>query len=120
MTLTAITIKDPNHYENQESLYEYLFSKYKRYKLLDKKHFKIDEEYYEDELYIKEDFYYPLTKTELENIKTVVKITKLKNYKSNDIVGEIDIKLGDEVIKKVNVYVKKEEKKSLFQKIFRS
>ncbi len=120
MTLTAVTLKDSDHYENQENLYEYIFSKYKRYKLLDKNHFRIDEEYYKDKLYIKEDFYYPLTKDELENIKTVVKITKLKNYKNNDIVGEIDIKLNDKVIKKVNVYVKKEEKKSLFQKIFKN
>lgn len=119
MTLTTVTLKDSDHYENHENLYEYIFSKYKRYKLLDKKHFRIDEEYYKDKLYIKEDFYYPLTKKELENIKTIVKITKLKNYKNNDVVGEIEIKLGEEIIKKINVYVKKEQKKSFFQKIFK-
>lgn len=119
MTLTAVTLKDSDHYENQENLYEYIFSKYKRYKLLDKKHFRIDEEYYKDKLYIKEDFYYPLTKKELEHIKTIVKITKLKNYKNNDVVGEIEIKLGEDIIKKVNIYVKKEKKKSFFQKIFK-
>lgn len=119
LVLTAVSIKDSNHYENHENLYEYLFDKYKRYQLLDSKHFNIDEEYYEDDLYIKDDFFYPLTSTELKKIKTVVKITKLKNYKDDDVVGEVNIKLGNEVLKKVNVYVhKKEKKKNFFSRLF--
>ncbi len=119
-TLTAVSIKDQNHYDTQKKIYDYIFSKYKRYKLIDKKDFSIDEEYYNDKLYINEDFYYPLTENELSNIKTVIKITKLKNYKDKDVVGEVEIKLGNEIIKKLDVYVdvKKSQQKSFFKKIF--
>ncbi|MCI8547759.1 MAG: D-alanyl-D-alanine carboxypeptidase [Bacilli bacterium] len=114
LILTAVSIKDADHYENHEQLYESIFNKYKRYQLLDKKHFSVDEEYYKDDLYIKDDFYYPLTSSELKKVKTIVKITKLKNYKDNDVVGEVNIKLEDQLLKKVPIYVYKKEKKKRF------
>lgn len=113
-TITAVSLKDPNHYESQKSLYESIFSKYKRYKIIDKENFSIDEEYYKDKLYIKESFYYPLTEKELAKIKTLVKITKLKNYNNDDKVGEIEISLDNKLLKKIDIYVKKEKKKKNF------
>lgn len=118
-TVTAVSIKDPNHYHSQKELYEYIFAKYKRYHIIDQKHFSIDEEFYQDNLYIKEDFFYPLTEDEFAKIKTLVKITKLKNYKNHSKVGEIEVKLNDEVIKKVDIFVQKKKKKNLFSSLFR-
>ena len=120
LTLTAVSLKDPNHYESQKELYEYVFSKYKNYEIINKDNFSIDQEYYHDKLYIKESFYYPLTENELTKIKTLVKITKLKNYNNNDKVGEIVIKFNGSTIKKINIYVKKEKKKnSFFSSLFK-
>lgn len=120
MTLTAVSLKDSNHYESQEDLYESMFAKYKRYQIIDPDHFSLDEEYYKDQLYIKEGFYYPLSDEELSQIKTVVKITKLKNYQDQDKVGEIEITFKNEVIKKIDVFVHKEKKKGFFSSLFHS
>ena len=114
LTLCAVSLKDANHYDSQKSMYEALFNKYKRYEIISKNRFRVDQVYYKDKLYIKEDFYYPLTKNEVDNIKTVLKITKLKNYKNNSQVGEIVVNLDDEIIKKIPVYVKKKSKKKFF------
>lgn len=118
-TVTAVSIKDPNHYNSQKELYEYIFAKYQRYKIIDKDHFSIDEDFYQDELYIKDDFFYPLTEDEFTKIKTLVKITKLKNYKNNDKVGQIEVKLDGKVIKTLDVFVRKNKKKSFFSSLFR-
>lgn len=117
-TVTAVSIKDANHYDSQKSLYEYIFSKFKRYKIIDKDHFKIDEDYYKDRLYIKEDFYYPLTEYELTKVKTLVKITKLKNYEDKDKVGVIEIEFNGKIIKTIDIFVEKKKKKSFFSSLF--
>lgn len=118
MTLTAVSLKDPNHYESQESLYEEMFTKYRRYQIIDSDHFSLDEEYYKDQLYIKEDFYYPLSGEELSQVRTVVKITKLKNYQTGDKVGEIEVKLKDQILKKIDVFVRIKKKKNFFSSLF--
>lgn len=119
MNLTVVTLKDNNEYDTHESLYEMAFEKYRNYTVIDKDEFKIDKEYFEDEIYIKESFKYPLTENEIDKIKTVVKIEKSKNYKNKDKVGCIEISLDDEVIKKIDVFVKvKKKKKGFFSSLF--
>ncbi len=120
LVLTAVSLKDSNHYETHESLYEYLFDKYKNYKIIDSKNKIVSDTYYKDKLYVKEDYYYPLRQDELDKIKTIVKINKLKNYKDNEKVGEIEIKLGDDHIKNIDIFVNKDKKKkkSFFSSLF--
>ena len=118
LNLTAVTLNDGNQYESHISLYDYGFENYKKYKILDKNKFKIDDAYYKNKIYIKEDFYYPLTVLEKEKIKVLVKINKLKNIKDGDCVGIVIVSLDDKELYKENVYVKvKKEKKNLFNKI---
>ena len=121
LTLTAVSLKDPNHYNSQKSLYEYLFDKYKNYKIIDKSTFTLDEEYYKDNLYIKDDYYYPLADNEIDYIETIVKISKLKNYNNGDKVGEIEVKFKDKIVKIIDVYVKKDnkKKKGIFSNLFK-
>jgi len=116
--VTAVSIKDANHYDSQKSLYEYIYSKFKRYKIIDKNHFVVDESYYKDKLYIKEDFYYPLTEYELTKIKTFIKITKLKHYDDNEKVGVVEISFNDRIIKTIDIFVRKNKKKSFFSSLF--
>ena len=97
-------------------MYEYGFQNYKKYKILDKNKFKIDDNYYKDKIYIKEDFYYPLTELEKEKVKVLVKLTKLEDYKSDEEIGEVIVNLGNEEIFKEKVYVslKEKSKKNIF------
>lgn len=114
LNLTIVTLKDNNEYETHESLYEKYFSKYNNYTIIDKEKFKIDKSYFKDELYLKESFKYPLTEYELEKVKTIVKIEKIKGYKNNDKVGYIEISLNGETIKKIDIFVKVKKKRKGF------
>lgn len=107
LRLTAVSLYDGDPYNTHEKLYEHIYSKYKKYEVINKKHFSIDKSFFDGNLYIKKSFYYPLTEEEVNNIKTVVKITKTKNYKSNEQVGVIDILLNKEKIGNVPIYAKK-------------
>ena len=120
LNLTVVTLNDGNEYQTHEELYEYAFSNYKNYKILDTKKFKIDDSYYPDKIYIKENFSYPLKEEEKDLIKVEVKLTKLKNYKNDDQVGIVIVKLGNEEIHNQRVYVKIKEKdnKNIFIKLW--
>ncbi len=119
LNLTAVTLNDGNEYETHENLYEYAFSNYQNYKVLNKKKFKIDDAYYPDQVYIEDDFTYPLTTEEKEQIRVEVKLTKLNQYKDKDEVGVVLVKLGDQTIHEQKVYVRKGKVKlSWWQKIW--
>lgn len=118
MNLTAVSLNDGNEYASHEAMYEYGFVNYKNYLILDKNKFKIDDAYYKDKIYIKNNFSYPLQEFEKDKIKVVVTLNKLVSYKNNDIVGEVVVKLLDKEIYKEYVYVKLETKKrNVFNKI---
>lgn len=106
LRLTTVTLNDPNEYQTHEELYEYIYGKYKRYKIIDKDNMTIDKSFFKDDIYVKESFSYPLTEEEKDNIKTVLKITKTKGYKNNSEIGNIEVYLGDNKIKTVPVYAK--------------
>ncbi len=114
LNLTAVTLNDGNEYISHETMYNYGFENYKKYTILDKKKFKIDSAYYPNKIYIKENFTYPLTEIEKENIKVLVKLTKLDKIKNNDEVGIVIVKLMDQEIYREKVYVKIAEKKQGF------
>jgi len=120
LNLTAVTLNDGNEYISHEAMYDYGFENYKNYKILDKKKFKIDSAYYPNKIYIEEDFTYPLTEEEKENVKVLVKLTKLDDVKDKDEVGVVIVKLNNEEIFSQKVYVKvnAEEKKGFFSKVW--
>ena len=116
MELVAVTLNDNNIYETQKKLYEKIFEEYKNYKIIDKKKFVIDQNFIDTDYFIKQDFIYPLTTEEKDNIETIVSIT---NTNSKEI-GKIDIYLSDRKIGTVPIYRKIKEKKevnSLLKKI---
>ena len=61
LNLTAVTLNDGNEYVSHETMYNYGFNNYKKYKILDKNKFNIDSAYYPDKIYIKKDYYYELS-----------------------------------------------------------
>ena len=117
--LTAVTLNDGNEYISHKTMYDYGFENYQNYLILDQKKFKIDEAYYPDKVYIKENFTYPLTETEKENVQVLVKLTKLEKYRDGEEVGIVQVKLAGEEIFQEKVYVKvKPKKKNFWQKVW--
>ena len=103
LNLTIVSLDDSNIYDNHKRLYEEVFKKYKRYKIVSKRNFNINKKLYKNTVYIKKSFYYPLSKEEVTKIKTVIHIDKkIKNKK----VGKIKIYLLNKKIGSINIYQK--------------
>ncbi len=119
LNLTIVTLNDPNVYQTHEDLYEYMFSKYQNYTIVDKNNFSIDKSFYDGEAYLKKSFTYPLTKEEVSKIKTELHITSKKTKSKK--VGTITIKLEDKKIGELEIYNKKtkqkKESKTFLQKM---
>lgn len=111
LNLTSVTLNDGNQYDSHIAMYNYAFKNYKKYKILDKNKFKIDDNFYKEKIYIKNNFYYPLRDYEIDQIKVLVKITKLNNISNNDEVGTVTILLNNEKIYEDKVYVSTNRKK---------
>ena len=98
-------------YESHKQKYEEIFSKYKNYEILDKNSFHVDSTL-EGKLYIKNSFSYPLTKEEQEKISKKMTF----NGKKENIVGQVNIYLDNELIHQENIYLKSSNN-SLWNKI---
>lgn len=117
MNLTIVTLNDPDIYQTHESLYEYYFSKYKNYKIIDKDKFIFDKTINKKKLYLKDSFIYPLLEEEKDKITTKLEITSDDSKKA----GRLIIYLDDKEIGTLNVYVEKDieikKEQSLLNKI---
>jgi D-alanyl-D-alanine carboxypeptidase len=117
LNLIVVTLDDGNDWNTHISLYEYGFDNYKNYKVLNKNKFEIDSDYYKEDLYIKSNYYYPLTLDETDNISIKIELQKLKKYKNKDKVGVAKVYYKDKEVHEEGIYVKipEETSKSLWQ-----
>lgn len=117
LNLTIVTLNDPDIYKTHESLYEYYFSKYKNYTIIDKNKLSVEKNIADKDVYVKESFIYPLREDEINKIKTNIKIIDKNNkdigvieiYKENEKIGEVKLYTNDYKIKK--------KEQSFFQKL---
>lgn len=108
LKLIAATLDDSKIYETQRQLYELTFKKYKYYTIIDKKEFKKNyTNYFQENILVKENFIYPLTHKEKDEIQ--IKVIKFKKIRENNIIGSIEITLKKQIIGKISIY--KEQKK---------
>ena len=117
LNLTAVTLNDPNEYNSHMELYDYGFINYKRYLVLNKNDFSIDENFYNEKIFIKKSFYYPFTEEESERIKVLVSIITTEEYKDNDVIGDVTVFLDAEEIYKDDIYIKTKKELNTYQKI---
>lgn len=115
VTLGIVTLDDGDIYNSQIKLFNKYFDEYTKYKIIDKDKFYIDKSFFEDDIYIKDDFYYLLSRDELDKITTLISIY---NDESLEVVGNISIKLNDIEIGNLDIYRNKKKKQlSFFQRI---
>ena len=114
LNLTIVSLDDDNFYDTHEYLYEMCFKKYKNYKILDKKRFTVSKKIFNEDVYIKRSFSYPLTILEKEEVNMIIQIDKKKRYKNNEQVGVVIIKLKEKVLKKIPIYINKKKRFHLF------
>lgn len=115
LNLAVVTLNDGNDFKDHKDLFEYGFNNYTNYQILKKGKLDIPDTK-NIEYYIENDYTYPLSEQEENNI--FIKYKLEKNPK--DQVGEVEIYLGDKLLHKEPIIKKEPEqkqKKSLFQKI---
>ena len=110
LNLTIVSLNDGDSYSNHQNLYENMFSKYHRYKIVDKDSFVVSKEFFHKNVYLKKSFYYPLTDSEINDIRTVVHFF---DSSSSDKVGVVDIYLNNQKIGNLSIY-EQEKKKEQF------
>ena len=114
LNITVVSLDDGDEYNNHEDLAEDTFDSYTNYNIVDKNNFAliIDDNKY----YINKSFTYPLTDEEKDNVKVLASIDEEMN---NGKVGNLTVSLNNEILKKIPIYIKEDEKKeNFFTRIF--
>ena len=119
--LVVVTLNDGNDWQDHQSLFEYGFSNYTNLKILEKGNITIyDDDYYDDyKLYVENDFSYLLNNAEEDNLIFKYELEKIRNIKTGDKVGVLNIYLGDKKIHEEDIFVEMitKEERSFFEKI---
>ena len=102
MNLICVTFNDKDDFNTHKKLYEYGFNNYKNYLIINKNKFKVKNE---DNLYIKYNYYYPLSYNEYKNIKT--EVIKKRN---DDIYGYVYVYYKDKLVHKETIFINKNYK----------
>lgn len=105
VNLIAVTFNDPDDFDTHEKLYEYGFSNYKNYLIINKDKVKIKNSKYKNKLYVKNNYYYLMTNNERENINTNVVMYKKMNKKTKE-VGYIEVFYKNNSVHKEYIYSK--------------
>lgn len=121
LNLVAVTLNDSNDFADHKNLFEECFSKYKNYQLLRSGDLDIPGETYykDDQLYLKDTYTYPFLNDETDLVTIKYNLSKLRQYKDGDKVGNAKIYLNDDEIESVPIYVRVTPKghKTFFQKM---
>lgn len=115
LNLVVVTLNDGNDFEDHRDLYEEAFNNYFAYKILEAGEINIyDENYYiNSTLYIKENFSYPLMKSEKSNLYLKIELNRNEFVKDGDVVGNVSVMQNDKSIFTTKVYVKEKKQANL-------
>lgn len=122
LNLVAVTLNDGNDFNDHKSLFEYGFSNYKNYLVLEKGPLSLEEDYYKNyNVYIKHKITYPLQGNEKDTLNIKYQLIKNKSIHEETEIGKIYLYLGDKEVKTEPIYAssieKIETKKGFFTKI---
>ena len=122
MNIAVVTLNAPNDFKEHKESYEYVFNNYTKYRVLNKKNFKVKNNKFNGKLYIKNDYYLLLKESEINKLNLNVKLEKNKNKIKNNIAGKVDVMLDNKVIHSEKIYLEKEskkaEKRGFFSRLF--
>ena len=121
--IIIVTLNDPNDFSNHKALYEKMFKKYNLITILNSDFFNIENLNYNGKVYIKDDYKILLTKDEEKKITIDYEMKKEGNYNDEEKVGVAHIKLDNNEIGKVDIFLdtnnnkEVKKKKNFFQKL---
>ena len=103
--LIIVTLNESNDFNLHKNLYENNFKKYKLVTILYKNLFSIKNNY-KDKLFIKDNYKMLLKDKEIDNISLKYELYDIKNYNDEDVVGKVIIKLNNEEIDNIPIYIR--------------
>ncbi|PRR94381.1 D-alanyl-D-alanine carboxypeptidase family protein [Bacillus atrophaeus] len=123
--LIAVTINDPNDWDDHMNMFEYVFNHYKTYIVAKKGDIpKLKETFYGSRAFIKRDVTYLLNEAEKDEVKINTTLLKPKKaWKKNrsaipDVVGQMTVTVNDETIVKLPIYYENERNKKPKKRFF--
>lgn len=105
INLIAVTFNDKDDFNTHKKLYEFGFSNYKNYLIIDKDNIKIKSKKYGNKLYVKNNYNYLMKNNERDNISLNTILYKAINHENNE-VGYIEVFYKNNSIHKEPIYVK--------------
>ncbi|MDL5141956.1 D-alanyl-D-alanine carboxypeptidase family protein [Bacillus atrophaeus] len=123
--LIAVTINDPNDWDDHMNMFEYVFNHYKTYIVAKKGDIpKLKETFYGSHAFIKRDVTYLLNEAEKDEVKINTTLLKPKKaWKKDrsaipDVVGQMTVTFKDETIVKLPIYYENERNKKPKKRFF--
>ncbi|WP_299088250.1 D-alanyl-D-alanine carboxypeptidase family protein [uncultured Metabacillus sp.] len=125
----VVTLNDPNDWDDHINLHDFAFNNYELVKIKQEGTLSnIDNDFYQDKVFIKRDILYPLTAEEQEKIKINLSLlTPKKKWKEPkdvpNVVGKMSVKLDEREIEKLPIYFdngKVEKPKNSFWELFKN
>ena len=112
MSLIVVTIRDSDDWNTHLELYNYAKDNYDSYKVLNKNKFVLPGEsfYTNDTLYINNDVYLLLKKSETKKLTSHIILDKKKTIKDKEKVGVIKIYLDNNLVQEEDIYIQKNDK----------
>ncbi|UGB33391.1 D-alanyl-D-alanine carboxypeptidase [Metabacillus sp. B2-18] len=129
MDTIVVTLNDPDDWKDHMNLHNYAFN---NYELVNLKHqgtlSDIENEFYDNKVFINRDVLYPLTKEEQENVRINISLQKPQEEwedleKVPNVVGELSVKVEEREIADIPIYFdngKVEKPKGSFWDLFKN
>ena len=107
MNFIVVTLRDSDDWNTHKDLYQYAFSHYASYLVMNKNKFRvIGDTYYYGNFYIKNPIYLTLKKDTKDSLIGRVLLFRKKSYKNHDVVGEYQVYLGNKLMHTESIYIK--------------
>ncbi len=106
----VVTLNDGNDFEDHENIHDYGYENYNTYTLLKAGKINIDDNFYNNQLYIETDLKVALLKEEKDRVKLNYNIEKNKSYKNNDVVGSVDVVIDNDILATKEIIYKEPKK----------
>ncbi len=107
LNLVTVTLNDGNDFNDHINLFEDAFNNYQKYTILKKGVVNVvAEKYYSNaNLYLNEEYGYPLLEEEKNSIILKFDLNKNIKYKTGTEVGHVKVFIGDDEIHEAGVYI---------------
>lgn len=117
--LVVVTFNDGNDFNDHMNLYEDYFNSYELVEVVNKDTYKIEDDYYNGKLFVNKSFKMMAKEEEKDHISTNIFLNKVDDYNDGECVGYVEIKIDNEVLEKLSVYVRKNEEEKEKESFFK-